>query len=81
MVGNGSELSEDVSEVGDEAVLLAERAGVPVVCGADRVAAAQKAASTFCEKNRCEYVTANTGQPLEELLMSYLSSRMTHINR
>ncbi|MDG1400537.1 MAG: tetraacyldisaccharide 4'-kinase [Candidatus Binatia bacterium] len=46
MVGNGSELSEDVSEVGDEAVLLAERAGVPVVCGADRVAAAQKAAST-----------------------------------
>ncbi|WDE96529.1 DUF58 domain-containing protein [Lentisphaera profundi] len=34
-----------------------------------------------CEKNRCEYVPANTGLPLEELLMSYLSSRMTHINR
>ncbi|MDD7986030.1 DUF58 domain-containing protein [Lentisphaera marina] len=34
-----------------------------------------------CEKNRCEYVTANTGQPLEELLMSYLSSRMTHMER
>ena len=34
-----------------------------------------------CEKNRCEYVPANTGNSLSELLMSYLSSRMTHINR
>jgi tetraacyldisaccharide 4'-kinase len=42
-VGDGTGLSEDVSEVGDEAVLLAERAGVPVVCGADRIAAAREA--------------------------------------
>lgn len=42
-VGTGSVASQDVSEVGDEAVLLAERAGVPVVCGADRVAAVREA--------------------------------------
>ncbi|MCH2207810.1 MAG: DUF58 domain-containing protein [Lentisphaerales bacterium] len=34
-----------------------------------------------CEKNRTEYVPANTGKSVAELLMSYLSSRMTHINR
>ncbi len=34
-----------------------------------------------CEKNRTEYVAANTGRPVSELLMSYLNSRMTHINR
>ena len=34
-----------------------------------------------CEKNRTEYVPANTGKSVTELLMTYLNSRMTHINR
>jgi uncharacterized protein (DUF58 family) len=34
-----------------------------------------------CEKNNTEYVAANTGRPVSELLMGYLSSRLTHINR
>jgi tetraacyldisaccharide 4'-kinase len=42
-VGEGGRALFDVEEIGDEATLLAERAGVPVVCGADRVAAAEKA--------------------------------------
>ena len=42
-VGDAEEQGHEVSMVGDEAVLLAERAGVPVVCGADRVAAAGQA--------------------------------------
>ncbi|MFP6662960.1 MAG: tetraacyldisaccharide 4'-kinase [Deltaproteobacteria bacterium] len=42
-VGEGGRALFSVEEIGDEAMLLAERAGVPVVCGADRVAAAEKA--------------------------------------
>ncbi|NQZ58299.1 MAG: DUF58 domain-containing protein [Lentisphaeraceae bacterium] len=34
-----------------------------------------------CEKNRTEYVAANTGASVTELLMAYLSSRLTHISR
>jgi len=34
-----------------------------------------------CEKNKCEYVPANSATPMSELLMAYLNSRMTHINR
>ncbi|MCM8531204.1 MAG: DUF58 domain-containing protein [Lentisphaeraceae bacterium] len=34
-----------------------------------------------CEKNNTEYVPANTGKSVSELLMGYLSSRLTHINR
>ena len=34
-----------------------------------------------CEKNQTEYVAANTAVPVSELLMAYLNSRLTHINR
>lgn len=34
-----------------------------------------------CEKNNTEYVAANTGRPVSELLMQYLNSRLTHVSR
>ena len=34
-----------------------------------------------CEKNMTEYVPVNTAKPVSELLMTYLNSRMTHVNR
>ena len=42
-VGRDGQSLYDAREIGDEAVLLAERFPGPVVCGADRVAAAQHA--------------------------------------
>lgn len=42
-VGRDGQSLYDAREIGDEAVLLAERFRGPVVCGADRVAAAQQA--------------------------------------
>jgi tetraacyldisaccharide 4'-kinase len=42
-VGRDGRSLYDPREIGDEAVLLAERFAGPVVCGADRVAAAQQA--------------------------------------
>ena len=44
-VGEHGRAHFDVEEIGDEATLLAERSGVPVVCAADRVAAARQAVS------------------------------------
>ena len=40
VVGDGAELRSDVQASGDEAVMLARTAGVPVVAGRDRAAAA-----------------------------------------
>jgi tetraacyldisaccharide 4'-kinase len=50
VVGDGSEARSDVAASGDEAVMLARTAGVPVVAGRDRVAAARLAVATFGAK-------------------------------
>jgi tetraacyldisaccharide 4'-kinase len=47
VVGDGTAVRSDVVESGDEAVMLACTAGVPVVAGRDRVAAAALAVETF----------------------------------
>lgn len=35
----------------------------------------------ICENNNAEYVRANTGRPVKELLFQYMTSRLTHIAR
>jgi len=47
VVGDGTHVRSDVAGSGDEAVMLARTAGVPVVAGRDRVAAAALAIETF----------------------------------
>jgi tetraacyldisaccharide 4'-kinase len=47
IVGDGAMVRSDVRESGDEAVMLARTAGVPVVAGRDRVAAAALAVEAF----------------------------------
>jgi tetraacyldisaccharide 4'-kinase len=47
VVGDGGRVASDVAASGDEAVMLARTAGVPVVAGRDRVAAATLAVETF----------------------------------
>jgi tetraacyldisaccharide 4'-kinase len=47
VVGDGATLRSDVAASGDEAVMLARTAGVPVVAGRDRAAAAALAIATF----------------------------------
>ena len=47
VVGDGAELRSDVARSGDEAVMLARTAGVPVIAGRDRVRAAALAVETF----------------------------------
>ncbi len=47
VVGDGQALASDVEESGDEAMMLARTAGVPVVAGRDRVAAAALAVEKF----------------------------------
>jgi tetraacyldisaccharide 4'-kinase len=47
VVGDGTRVESDVGRAGDEAVMLARTAGVPVVAGADRVAAAALAVARF----------------------------------
>ena len=47
VVGDGERLRSDVATSGDEAVMLARTAGVPVVAGRDRAAAAALAVATF----------------------------------
>jgi tetraacyldisaccharide 4'-kinase len=50
VVGDGETLRSDVATSGDEAVMLARTAGVPVVVGQDRVVAATLAIETFGSK-------------------------------
>lgn len=50
VVGDGAELRSDVQASGDEAVMLARTAGVPVVAGRDRAAAAALALATFGDR-------------------------------
>jgi tetraacyldisaccharide 4'-kinase len=50
VVGDGATLVSDVPRSGDEAVMLARTAGVPVVAGADRRAAAALAVRTFASR-------------------------------
>ena len=47
VVGDGTRVTSDVKQSGDEAVMLARTSGVPVVAGADRAAAAALAVATF----------------------------------
>ncbi len=47
VVGDGTGVVSDVARSGDEAVMLARTAAVPVVAGRDRVAAAELAIATF----------------------------------
>ncbi len=47
VVGDGAAVTSDVERSGDEAVMLARTAGVPVVAGRDRVAAAALAVERF----------------------------------
>ena len=47
VVGDGTAIVSDVARSGDEAVMLARTAGVPVIAGAERVAAAELAVRTF----------------------------------
>jgi tetraacyldisaccharide 4'-kinase len=50
VVGDGTHVVSDVATSGDEAVMLARTSGVPVVAGADRVAAAALAVETFASR-------------------------------
>lgn len=56
-VGDEGRAFFDIEEIGDEATLLAERSGVPVVCATDRVAAARQAV----EAHAAELVVLDDG--------------------